>query len=709
MSWKPWFSFTRSRRSPHRSGRRRANRRCTIRRLVPEILEDRRVLSAVPLISVGDVSLEEGDTGTTGFEFAISLSEASTQTVSVGFDIADGTATLADSDFAGASVTTTFQQGVDGYTGTHDTWLETDAPTVNHGNDASWEWDTSGEAHGLVRFADIYGTGPGQIPVGSTILAATFRYVSFGEGDIANVHGILVDWDESTATFNNFGPAPAVQSGVDFNATSIGTAASPGAGVQSVDVTPILQTSSADPSLNRGWIFVPTNTDGSDARSSEYGTVSERPILEVAYLAPVTFAPGQTNQTVTVNVIGDGNVEPDENFFVNLANPTNATIADGQGEGTIVNDDFISISDVSVVEGNSGTVNAVFTVSLSQPFGSTVRVDYATADGAGIQAAKAPGDYTPANGTITFAPGEVSKTVTVQVVGDTEPELTEEFFVNLSNSLVAGIGDGQGLGSITNDDGVLNTWTGAADGSSWGSAGNWDQNRVPDLTDDLVIIPDVSATTIINVVGNRTINRVSSAEPLRIFGGTLTLTTGTSAVTSIEVGRTGFGAGNLMINGEALSVNTMTQITGVVGGSGDLTMSGLYTWELGEMSGGGTTFANGGIDIVGDLSKTINGRTLVTGGASTFDDNGALQIGNGGELRNTGTFQAQSDANINNLGGAGTVINDGTFIKFGGGGITRINRSFTNNGIVNARSGELSFGTNLTNYNTGSNTLTGGT
>ncbi len=86
----------------------------------------------------------------------------------------------------------------------------------------------------------------------------------------------------------------------------------------------------------------------------------------------VTFAPGVTSQTVTVQVNGDTTVEPNETFNVNLTNATgNATIADAQGVGTIVNDDQprrsnITINDVSHSEGNSGTTAYVFTVSLDQ-------------------------------------------------------------------------------------------------------------------------------------------------------------------------------------------------------------------------------------------------------------------------------------------------------------------------------------------------------
>jgi hypothetical protein len=109
----------------------------------------------------------------------------------------------------------------------------------------------------------------------------------------------------------------------------------------------------------------------------------------------------------------------------------------------------VSISDVSKKEGNSGTTSFAFVVSVSGSPLSTVTVDWATGGGT----APAVADYVPANGTVSFPPGVSTKTVTIQVVGNTIPEPNETFFVNLSNpSPNAYIGDGQGVGTILNDD-----------------------------------------------------------------------------------------------------------------------------------------------------------------------------------------------------------------------------------------------------------------
>ena len=110
---------------------------------------------------------------------------------------------------------------------------------------------------------------------------------------------------------------------------------------------------------------------------------------------------------MTVQVTSDTLDEIDETFFVNLSNPNNAAIADGQGLGTITDDDnppSLSVGDVTVTEGDSGTVAANFTVGLSTASGRVITVDFATANGTAI----APGDYVGAPpSTLTFNPGQL--------------------------------------------------------------------------------------------------------------------------------------------------------------------------------------------------------------------------------------------------------------------------------------------------------------
>ena len=165
----------------------------------------------------------------------------------------------------------------------------------------------------------------------------------------------------------------------------------------------------------------------------------------------LTFIPGQTSKAILVPVKGDRLGESDETFVVKLQGAKNATIADGQGVVTIVDDEpHISIGDASVMEGNSGTTLMTFTVRLSAACDQAVTVNYATADGG---ATTADNDYVPNFGTLTFAPGETTKTITVEVIGDTKIEPAETLYVNLSGaSTNAFVESAQGRGYLFDDD-----------------------------------------------------------------------------------------------------------------------------------------------------------------------------------------------------------------------------------------------------------------
>jgi urease beta subunit len=182
-------------------------------------------------------------------------------------------------------------------------------------------------------------------------------------------------------------------------------------------------------------------SDGSAIAGSDYTAAS----------GDVTFAAGQTMQTLTVAVLGDRVFEPTESFYVNLSAATNASIGDSQGIGSILDDEpRISINNVSQKEGNgNGTTSFVFTVTLLAPYDQPVTVNYATVNGT----ATAGNDYVAKSGTITFAPGETSKTITIVVNRDKNLESNETFFVDLSGaSNNALISKSRGIGTILDDD-----------------------------------------------------------------------------------------------------------------------------------------------------------------------------------------------------------------------------------------------------------------
>jgi hypothetical protein len=181
----------------------------------------------------------------------------------------------------------------------------------------------------------------------------------------------------------------------------------------------------------------------------------------------VTFAAGQTTQTVSVLVNGDTRTENNETFYVRLRQPSGATLSDAEGLGTIRNDDkpSITVGNVRVTEGNSGTTNAVFTVTLSVPTTRQVTVNFATANGT----ATAGSDYVARSGKLTFAPGETAKTVSVAVNGDTTVEADETFRLVLSSAVNATLGTAQATGTIVNDDQPLNVTASWDKPNDWGS------------------------------------------------------------------------------------------------------------------------------------------------------------------------------------------------------------------------------------------------
>jgi hypothetical protein len=180
--------------------------------------------------------------------------------------------------------------------------------------------------------------------------------------------------------------------------------------------------------------------DGTATAGSDY----------VAKSGTLTIPAGQTSATIAVPVVGDRLAENSETFSLRLTNPTNAFIADGLGIATIVdNEPRISINNVSGSEGNRRTTTFTFTVRLSAAYDQAVTVNYATANGS----ATAGSDYQAKSGSVTFAPGETVKTITIVLNGDKTRESNETFFVDLfgpsSNALIS---VARGTGTILNDD-----------------------------------------------------------------------------------------------------------------------------------------------------------------------------------------------------------------------------------------------------------------
>jgi hypothetical protein len=219
---------------------------------------------------------------------------------------------------------------------------------------------------------------------------------------------------------------------------SIGNASvAEGTGSTTTMMFPVTLSAASDQTVTVGY----ATSDGTAKAGSDYGAAS----------GIVSFAPGQTSTSIGVTIGGDSLYEFNETFTVSLANPTNASIATGTAIGTITNDDpkpAVSVSDVTKLEGDSGLTTFRFTVSLSAPSGAPVKVVWATADGTAVS----PSDYVGTFGNVVLPAGVVSKFVMVYVRGDTVVEPRETFFFNIVHVTGATIADGQGVGTIRNDD-----------------------------------------------------------------------------------------------------------------------------------------------------------------------------------------------------------------------------------------------------------------
>jgi ELWxxDGT repeat protein len=447
---------------------------------------------ALPKLKINDVSVTEGSTGTKNATFTVTLTPASGRTVTVAYATADGTA-VADSDyqttagslnFTPGQLTKTIAVPIVGDTADelNETFFVNLAVPVNATfSDAQGKGtitdDDNTPSLTINDVAVIEGgdpeTGGGQAVFTVSLSAASRRTVTVKFATATGTATTPADYQSTTGTLT-FDPGdtmktvtvPVFSDGLDepdesysvklstaVNATIADTA---GLGtIQDADPPPTVSINDVTVTEGVAAVFtVSLSAASGKTVSVKFATANGSATSSGDYSAKtgtLSFTPGQLSKTVSVTITGDTTDEPDETFFVNLNTPINATIADGQGQGDIVDNDLppkLTIADKAVTEGTGTTANAVFTVTLSAASGKTVSVNFDTADGT----ATAPADYTTTSGTISFAPGQTSKTISVPVIGDSLDEAAETFLVNLSGEANASIADGQGKGTITDND-----------------------------------------------------------------------------------------------------------------------------------------------------------------------------------------------------------------------------------------------------------------
>ncbi|MDB6174135.1 MAG: Na-Ca exchanger/integrin-beta4 [Chthoniobacteraceae bacterium] len=202
--------------------------------------------------------------------------------------------------------------------------------------------------------------------------------------------------------------------------------------------------------------FVVRLSEPSDAPVSvAYSTADDTANAASDYSAlsgTLVFAPGETQKLLDVAITADRLHELSETFFLNVMNASGAAIADGQGVGTIQDDDLagatpsLTIAATSAAEDSLAGV--VFTVQLSFTPQQSVTVDYSTVQGSALPGA----DYRETVGTLVFQPGEFSKTIIVPLVNDSLKESNESFAVRLTNANGTIIGTDLAVATIFNDD-----------------------------------------------------------------------------------------------------------------------------------------------------------------------------------------------------------------------------------------------------------------
>jgi len=237
----------------------------------------------------------------------------------------------------------------------------------------------------------------------------------------------------------------------EFSACASGVVSSPGTLQFSTDFISQLENSGS-------FTINVTRTNGSNGTVTvQYATAdmtATAPSDYVSTSGTLTFNNGETSKQITIPIADDSTPEGTENFKISLTNPSGGAVLGSFASATLSIQDnelpTLSISDVSQAEGNSGTTAFTFTVTSSNSINNNVNFNYATTDGS----ATAGSDYQTTSGLLTIPAGQTSKTITVNVTGDTSKEPDETFFVNLSLAGGATIAKGQGIGTIINDDGA---------------------------------------------------------------------------------------------------------------------------------------------------------------------------------------------------------------------------------------------------------------
>jgi Ca2+-binding RTX toxin-like protein len=442
----------------------------------------------------------------------------------------------------------------------------------------SVNWAVTGSGTNAANASDFVG---GVLPSGT---------VSFAAGETSKTITVNVAGDTTVEADEGF---TVTLSGGSFG-LALGTATANGV-IRNDDVLPpVLAVAALDADKPEGqsgstsFTFTVTRTGDTTGSSSANWAVSGTANAAdfaggVVPSGIVSFAAGETSKTITVNVAGDTAVEGDEGFTVILSGATGATLGAATASGIIRNDDSvilpvlaISALDADKPEGQSGSTSFTFTVTRTGDSTASSSANWAVSGTA--NAADFAGGVLP-SGIVSFAAGETSKVITVNVAGDTVNEAHEGFTVTLSGATGATLGTATASATIRNDDAVTITGTAGNDtitpaGVSAGVTGGF---------------PGEGADTILGEDGNDSLDGGGGDDRLVGGAGVDTLEGGAGNDTLIENGDVdwrgeggvlrggegndtltgGRGAGGIFEGGAGNDQITSPSIGQALGGSGD--------------------------------------------------------------------------------------------------------------------------------------------
>lgn len=605
--------------------------------------------------------------------FTVSLSSVGTQTVTVGYATQNGSA-LAGTDYTPVSGSLTFAPGQSVQTisvpliaqsipqptkqffvnltgptnatvglgrGTATILNDAPAPTVSAASAATV---TEPEAGSTLASFPLTLSGPSGLPV--TVNYATADITAHAGSDYTATSGTATFPPGTTSLVVNV-PVAAQNLSLPTQTFALNLSAAANANLATTQVVGTIENDAAYPSASIADSSVVATSPNStlesftvtlsgpsgQAVSVDYATADGTAVAGTDYASTsgtLTFNPGQTSQTITVPVLAETSYRGNRSFTVSLSNPVNVDLGRSEATGAIVEGGALpalTINDVAIQEPDLGTSTAVFTVTLAPSSGLTTTVAYSTVD----LSAVAGVNYTATSGTLTFAPGQTTQTISVPILDDLKVDPTLQFGVVLSSPSNATLARTEGVGSILDTDALVVTNTSdSGSGSLRDVITRANAHSGPDTITFAIPGMDVHVINVRSALPAIT-------DPVTIDGESQPGYTGTPLV-EIDGGGAGTAVDGLAITGGNSTVRGLS-IVGF-GGSG-ISMTGLggntiQADYLGLLPDGSTPLGNRYYGVLADNSPNnlIGGTTAEERDVISGNGIGGVYLGFAGSSGN---------------------------------------------------------------------------